>query len=93
MEYGGAEAHERASVCDLLSCSSLEGMVKYLKLSEDQQEPVNTRALWAKQGVFIKTNHSTCDGTRVHLHCHVPESPVFSFWRAAALFTSEGMEK
>lgn len=48
LEYGGGEVHERVSVCDLLSCSSLEGTVKYLMLSEDQQEPVNATALWAK---------------------------------------------
>lgn len=48
LEYGGGEVHERVSVCDLLSCSSLEGTVKYLMLSEDQQEPVKATALWAK---------------------------------------------
>lgn len=48
LEYGGGEVHERASFCDLLSCSSLEGTVKHLKLLEDQREPVNATALWAK---------------------------------------------
>lgn len=43
-----AEVHERASVCDLLSCSSLKGTVKYLKLSEDQWEPVNATMPWAR---------------------------------------------
>lgn len=61
----------------LLSCSCLEGTVKYLKLTRDQLEPVSTTALRAIQQVLrleTVTNYSTCYGTSVHTCYHVPAS-------------------
>lgn len=62
----------------LLSCSCLEGTVKYLKLTQDQLEPVSTTALRAIRRLLkleTVTNYSTCYGTSVHSCYHVLASP------------------